>query len=249
MMMEIKMLFRIEDTENTEGFHRQYELPEEELPRMRLSELDEYIAGEVRKEINNSNDRKLLSYSKSLGVCLLKYNNYTDNELHISHITPNQLFYYDCKKEQSKVIWYDIHYGMQDYEFKHSNRKIVLCNFSLDVSDNAQVNYYLNRFTGVGKKKYASPEKDKEVVLMQSPNDLVISQYTDSVYLLYALVYKYGMSEYIFRNLYHKIATLDEFRFDYCPETEREALLNIVSYLYYRGYTERYISNRVFMDS
>ena len=117
---------------------------------------------------------------------------------------------------------------MQDYEFKHSNRKIVLCNFSLDVSDNAQVNYYLNRFTGVGKKKYASPEKDKEVVLMQSPNDLVISQYTDSVYLLYALVYKYGMSEYIFRNLYHKIATLDEFRFDYCPETEREALLNIV---------------------
>ena len=132
------MLFRIEDTENIKGFRRQYELPEEDLPRMRLLELDEYIAGEVRKEINNSNDRKLLSYSKSLGVCLLKYNNYTDNELHISHITPNQLCYYDCKKEQSKVIWYDINYRMQKYGFKHSNRKIVLYNFSLDVSDNGK---------------------------------------------------------------------------------------------------------------
>ena len=64
------MLFRIEDTENIDGCHRQYEIPFDELPRMKMSDLERFISNEVRKEINNANDRKLLSYSKSLGVCL-----------------------------------------------------------------------------------------------------------------------------------------------------------------------------------
>lgn len=243
------MLFRIEDTENIDGCHRQYEIPLESLPRMRMSELEMYISNEVRKEINNANDRKLLSYSKSLGVCLLKYNKYADNELHISNIPQNCLSYYDCKKEQSKIIGYDMYYGLPEYECSHPNRKIILQNFSLDVSDNIQINSYLNIHTGVGKKKFASPEKDKEVLVMQSPCDLIVSQYLDSVYLLYALVRKYGMNQTVFENLYKTISSLEEFRFYYCDETERAALLAIVEYLYYRGDIERIISHRVFVDS
>lgn len=243
------MLFRIEDTENIDGCHRQYEIPFNELPRMRMSDLEMFISNEVRKEINNANDRKLLSYSKLLGVCLLKYNKYTDNELHISNILQNCLSYYDCKKERSKVIGYDMYYGLPEYERNHPNRKIILQNFSLDVSNNNLIDSYLKSHTGVGKKKLASPEKDKEVLVMQSPGDLIISQYIDSVYLLYALVRKYGMTGTVFQNIYIKIATLEEFRFDYCDETERAALLTIVEYLYHQGNVERAISHRVFVDS
>lgn len=243
------MLFRIEDTENIDGCHRQYTIPFDELPRMRMSELEKYLASEVRKEINNANGRRLLSYSKSLGVCLLKYNHYTDNELHISRIPENWLWYYDCKKQQRKAIRYDMRSGLPAYERNHPNREITLLNFSLDVSDNSLVDSYLRSHTGVGKKKVASPEKDKEVLVMQSPDDLVVSQYTSSVYLLYALVRKYGMTNTVAQSIYNKIATLEEFRFNYCDQTERTALLAIVEYLYNHGIIERAISHRVFVDS
>jgi len=38
------VLFRIEDTENQQGCHRQYIFPVEELPQMRMSEVQTYIA-------------------------------------------------------------------------------------------------------------------------------------------------------------------------------------------------------------
>lgn len=209
------MLFRIEDTENIGGCHRRYTIPFDELPKMRMSELEKFLASEVRNEINNSNTRRLLSYSKSLGVCLLKYNQYTDNALHISRVPQNCLWYYDCKKQQQQVISYDMRSGLPAYELNHPNREIILQNFSLDVSDNNLVDSYLRSHTGVGKKKVASPEKDKEVLVMQSPDDLIVSQYTSSVYLLYALVRKYGMTETVFQNIHSKIATLEELRFYY----------------------------------
>ena len=93
MREDEKLLFRIEDTENEQGCHRQYALPYDALPKLRISELDKYIANEVRKEINNTKDRRLLSYSKSLGVCLLKYNKFIDNELHISDIPLKNITY------------------------------------------------------------------------------------------------------------------------------------------------------------
>lgn len=93
------MLFRIEDTQNSAANHRRYSLSIEQLPSIRLGDLDVYIANEVRKEINNTNNRKLLSYSKSLGVCLLKYNRFADNELHIvADNNVNYICYYDLKK-------------------------------------------------------------------------------------------------------------------------------------------------------
>lgn len=243
------MLFRIEDTENQQGCHRQYIFPVEELPQMRMSEVQTYIANEVRKEINNHNDRKLLSYSKSLGICLLKYNKYTDNELHLSNLDLDFIYYYDLEKQEQKIKYYSVAEGVYGYKYKHGNREIILVNFALDVSNNEQIDFYLKKFTGVGRKKFASPEKDKEVLIMQVPDDMIISQYTDAVYLLYALTWKYGMSERIFVNLWNKINTLEDFRFEYCSATERTALLTVVKYLYYFWRHERNIASRVFQDN
>ena len=243
-----KLLFRIEDTENEQGYHRQYTLPCDALPKLRMSELETYIANEVRKEINNTKDRRLLSYSKSLGVCLLKYNKFIDNELHISNIPLNYIEYWDCKQEIINFEKYDICFGLS-HKYNHLNKKIILLNFSLDVSNNAQVENYLRSNTEKGRKKFASPEKDKEVLLMQSPKDRIISEYIDSIYLLYALVRRHGMSKKLFFELYKKILTLDEYRFEYCGETERDGILSVLRYLYYYQDYEQDISNRVFQDS
>lgn len=243
------MLFRIENTVDLDGRHRKYALTYEELPQMLLFDLEAYIANEVRKEINNAKNRTLLSYSKSLGVCLLKYNEYADNELHISNMPLNYLYFFDCKKWRARVIEYDMYYGLPQYIYNSSNRKIILLNFSLDTSNNYQVNSYLKYYTGKGKKAFASPEKDYEVLIMQSPQDLVISQYIDSIYLLYALVYRYGMNQDIFFELYNMINMLPDYSFSFCNETERDGILEIVQYLYYYGNYERKLSEKVFLQS
>lgn len=243
------MLFRIEDTENLQGCHRKYTLSLEDLPQMKMSEVHEYIAKEVRKEINNQKERKLLSYSKSLGICLLKYNKYTDNELHLSNSDVDFIHYYDLKKQKEKIEYYSIVENMYGYKCKHGSRDIILKNFALDVSNNVQIDYYLKTFTGVGRKKLASPEKDKEVLLMQVYDDMVISQYTDAVYLLYALTQKYGMSKDIFVNLWNKILSLEEFRFEYSSLTERTSLLTVIKYLFYYWKYEKDSVSKVFEDS
>ena len=244
------MLFRIEDNENIDGCHREYEIPFDNLPRMHMSELEKYLAEEIRKEVNNANDRNLLSYSKSLGVCLLKYNKYTDNELHINtQDFYDCICYYDCKKEYFECEVYGLMNGVMGYGFRHKKRDIVLTNIVIDVSDNELLDTYLNKLTGVGRKKMASPEKDKEVLKMQSPNDMVISDYSDSVYLLYALFLRYGMKKSIYEKLINRISNLEDFRFEFCGEVERKALLTIINYLYYNGKDEIEMSRKVFQDS
>lgn len=56
------MLFRIEDSENEDGVHREYSILSQDLPTMPMSEIEVYIADEIRKEINGANNRRLLSY-------------------------------------------------------------------------------------------------------------------------------------------------------------------------------------------
>lgn len=244
------MLFRIEDNENINGCHREYEIPFDNLPKMHMSELEKYLAEEIRKEVNNANDRKLLSYSKSLGVFLLKYNKYTDNELHINtQEFYDYICYYDCKKESFERGMYRLIDGVMGYGFRHKKREIILTNIVIDISDNILLDNYLNKLTGVGRKKMASPEKDKEVLMMQSPNDMVISDYSASVYLLYALFLRYGMKKSIYKNLINRISNLEDFRFGFCGEIERNALLTIINYLYYDGRNEIEMSRKVFHDS
>lgn len=78
------MLFRIEDNQNPDDHYREYKIPFQFWQELKEKELEKYLIEEIRKEISASQGRKLLSYYKSLGVCLLKYNQVTDNELHIN---------------------------------------------------------------------------------------------------------------------------------------------------------------------
>lgn len=244
------MLFRIEDSENLYGNHREYSIPEDKLPKLKLVELENHLATEIRKEVNNANDRKLLSYSKSLGICLLKYNKYTDNELHINMWNIDDfVYYYDVEDEICECVPYSLICGLHNIKFKPKKKKIVLLNFKIDISDNNLLDVYLQKFTGKGRKKMASPEKDKEVLLMQSPKDLVISEYLDSVYILYALYLKYGMKKSIYKKLINKINELEHYRFEFCEESERVALIEIVDYLYNYGEVEKEMSRRILEDS
>ena len=59
------ILFRIEDISGVTPNSREYNIDEFTNYLIDKSKVDEYIAGEIRKEINGSKDRKLLSYSKS----------------------------------------------------------------------------------------------------------------------------------------------------------------------------------------
>lgn len=244
------MLFRIEDSENSYGCHREYSIPSEKLPKLKVAELEGYLAEEIRKEVNNANDRKLLSYSRSLGVCLLKYNKYTDNELHINKWDIYDfVYYYDVKADTYECEHYSLANGLHNIEFKPKKGKIVLLNFKIDVSNNNLLDAYLQKNTGTGRKKMASPEKDNEVLLMQSPKDMVISTYLDSVYLLYALFLKYRMKKSIYTNLIIKFYTLEDFHFELCGEVERHALIEIVNYLYFNGKHEIKMSHRILQDS
>ena len=52
-------------------------------PTICKSQVDEYIAQEIRKQINGAHSSNVLSYSKSLAACLFKYNTRLQNPLHI----------------------------------------------------------------------------------------------------------------------------------------------------------------------
>ena len=130
--------FRMEDVSDITGIRRNYNIEDENLPIMKKTEVESYIANQIRKQINGSKDRILLSYSKSLAICLLKYNQYCDNELHIyfnCSISPNIITYYD---EKGNFICKN--YSLQDalnknLQFGVADR-IRIKNFILDLSDN-----------------------------------------------------------------------------------------------------------------
>lgn len=222
----IILLFRIEGNEDWGEKKRDYNLPP--IP-IQAQELDSYIAEEIKKEVNGSKQRKLLSYSKSLGICLLKYVDYCiDKELHILY------WPYDCSYIQfgNNQMDYDLEEVMEQRTFD-TNETIEISNFIIDISDNEMLDQYLRQMTGTGKKKFASPQKDQEVVVMNPDpdNDWMISfeGYLNTVYLLYALVYKYGITEEISSDIQNIIYNLEPNRFP-C-EKERNALIIIVNYL------------------
>lgn len=241
--------FRIEDIDIDSRIYRNYQIPEDELPVIKKQDVEYYIAEEIRKEVNGSNDRILLSYSKSLGVCLLKYNEYTHNELHICYV--NDFWYEDYiqyitpKHYKCKLYsLYEAAYG--DRLFRKAG-KIILRNFVMNIADNSLLNKYLVRYTKVGLKQYASPEKDHEVVMMQAYNDIIIERYIDSVYILYALQLKYNFLRNwnIVCQISNEINQLDDFRFDGC-EQERTAIIFLVQYLYSERETEILMNNKIF---
>ena len=242
--------FRIEDVLNSMGIARNYQIEYENLPVIDKKYVEYYIAEEIRKQVNGSSDRNLLSYSKSLGVCLLKYNEYCDNELHIcydNYTMYDYVAYYNISKNSTKYKYYSLESSLRNNKLFNKDGKIKLYNFRLDVSDNSVLNEYLLKFTNKGLKKYASPEKDSEVIMMQACNDIVIKEYLDSIYTLYALQLRYKfMNDYnIVESIIYEILQLEDLRFEYCKQ-EREAIIFLVIYLYYNTEREEAINKKIF---
>ena len=153
------MLFRIEDISGRNPKLRTYDADDFTIPLINKQKVDEYIALKIREEVNGSRNRELLSYSKSLATCLLKYNKYDDNELHICMTEGWQNFIlYISPKDNVKWKSYYIRDRIKEKSLFNKTGKIQLLNFIIDVSNNTLVDEYLRCYTGVGKKILASPE-------------------------------------------------------------------------------------------
>lgn len=230
------MLFRIENVNDIDANLRPY-CPDDFLCKsVDKAEFDEFIASIIRQEINGAKHRSIWSYSKSLAACILKYNKNADNELHIFNegINLDSILYVNSNgtlQRASYSLRERLYWGYERPFFADGG-EIILKNFVIDVSDNELVDKYLRLFTGKGKKKIASPEKDSEVAVMNPSNDLTIMQYLSTVYTLYALQYRYKFlcCDNARINLISKIQRLHDFRFDGC-EDERYGLVLLVEYL------------------
>lgn len=226
------MLFRIEDISGFDPKLRIYDSCEFNAPVVEKDQIDEFISMKIRAEINNSHERDLLSYSKSLATCLLKYNKFTDNELHIYiNYGYNYIKYLSCS-DKLKVKNYSIEDRLYGEPIFNKSGDIELLNFIIDVSNNVLLNQYLKKYQKTEKKRYASPEKDHEVVVMMPSNDLVITDYISAVYILYALQLKYRFLNH--RNirdvLIWELENM-EFTSDETDSSEKIAFIELVNYL------------------
>jgi hypothetical protein len=245
------LLFRIEDINGTNPRQREYASEKFIFPSVEKMQIDQYIAGKIRDEVNCSNRRELLSYSKSLAICSLKYNEFADNELHIydNYISLNYISYISHKRKH-KLKRYSLAERLQGKTLFYKSGPIQLRSFVIDISNNALLDQYLSQYTDSGLKQYASPEKDCEVVVMNPANDLTISRYIDAVYVLYALQYKYNfLNNYnVKKALICELRKMADIRFEGCPK-ERDALIKLVSYLSSYWLYEKKISQKTYITS
>lgn len=240
------MLFRIEDISGDAIKNNTDCAYEVELNK---KEVDAYIANEIRRGINGANNSVVTSYSKSLATCILKYNKFNDNELHIGWDYWLNSIYYISTKGNEKRKLYSITNRMSQTPialFKKGG-KIKLKNFAIDVSNNNLVDNYLKRYTGVGKKKIASPEKDCEVIAMKPLNCLIINQYMDAVYILYALQFKYNFlcDTHIRESLICELNNMCPFYFENYPD-EKDAFITLIEYFDNNWESENKISNKIY---
>ena len=243
------MLFRIEDTSNPDGNHRKYNIPLNKCPIMPLSDLGGYISNEIRKEVNNAKDRRLLSYSKSLMICLMKYNQYADNELHINtEIDHNSCDFIQIIHDGKQLcIPFDLRCDLSSIKECSKDSLVILQNFAIDIADNELLDVFLKDNTGTHRKKVASPEKDHEVLLFQSKNDIVLTEYLKQAYILLALSIRYGLPKNVAIYIIDHIKALPDYRFnDY--QHERAALLYIVCHIYHNRCFEKQVLRSIKED-
>lgn len=187
------MLFRIEDRSPNAHTGKRDSNPHFELTEK--CKIDECIARLIRDELNNTQDKVIRSYSKSLAACLLNFNMLTDNELHIWDTKRNINFiqFQNAEKRCVKKAYY-----IKDQItkcFSKSNEKVKLLNFVIDISNNEIVREYLTKYSGKAFKARVSPQKYQEVVVMNLKLDeryYILDQIKlESVYTLYALQIRY----------------------------------------------------------
>lgn len=247
------ILFRIEDVSGFDPNSRNYEQSEYSSDIINKDQFDNIIANRIKNEVNGAKSRNLHSYSKSLATCLLKYNKYTDNELHIFIF--NDFYWnkviYTGSKGCVKVKNYSIMSRLQDNQgFFNKSGQINLNNFVIDISNNTLLHQYLKKYTGSGKKRMASPEKDNEVVVFNPRSDLVVKNHMNALYIIYALQMKYGFlsNHEIAAKLSMAICQLEErFFSDYVEE--KCAFIEIINYLHYCWQLEKRISSRIYKTS
>lgn len=163
-------------------------------PLIHKTQVDSFIANEIRLQVNGDQQRSIFSASKSLGVVLFKYNKIGDNPLHIIPIDylnnleitlgPNDTHYfipYDIKNTSYQIIR------------SINQENFYLHNYAIDVSDNCTLNQYLHTYTPVGKHPYAACEKDNEVLIRHITTNFTFSDelHINAVYLIYALNHRY----------------------------------------------------------
>lgn len=238
------MLFRVETYGEIDFDNRYYDVDEFNAPLIDKKNIDEYIAKMIRDEINGSKGRQILSYSKSLATCLLKYNKSENNVLHIC-MTNGDFNYikYISPKGKNKVRKYDLAERICDDPapvFKKDG-KINLLGFVIDASSNKIVDKYLRRYQDKGMKKRISPEKDAEIVIMNSPNDNPIYNYMSFVYMLYALQIKYNILNFlnIKDRLIDDIMEMDERCFDESCDNKK-TICCLIDFLAYNCRTGSY---------
>ena len=193
------MFFRIEDVEGFDPHIRAYDKNDFQSFCIDNSEIHKQIANMIRNEVNGAKSRIIHSYSKSLAVCLFKYNKFSDNELHIffdDRIYVNKIFYTNemglfCHKDYSISESVAIIQANEKDNLFNTSGYIILNGFVIDISNNDLLDVYLQYYSGAERKRVASPQKDCEVVVLNPANDQSIRNYIGAVYVIYALQKKY----------------------------------------------------------
>ena len=244
------MYFRVEDENGLSPNLREYGCNNSYNTKVNASNADKLIAQEIREQVNNSNSRSVFSYSKSLGIVLFKYNFIADNPIHFIP-TENIGSYVDLDivdengMQQHCPIRYDI--SDLDYPLRRyfEDKEIILKNYIIEVDDNRLLNRYLENYTSVGKKKMASCQKDREVIIRHVVNDYIIEDYINAVYLIYALQYKtrFLNDSWVMNSL------VEIFRQKIKNPNECEAFCYLISYLSYNWDYEEKTSRNILKES
>ncbi len=164
-------------------------------PLIDKTQVDTFIANEIRLQVNGDQQRSIFSASKSLGVVLFKYNKIGDNPLHIIPIDYlNNLEVTLGPNDRHFFIPYDIKNTSYQIIRSINQANFYLHNYTIDVSNNCTLNQYLHKYTPVGKHPYAACEKDNEVLIRHITTNFTLSDelHIDAVYLIYALNHRYS---------------------------------------------------------
>lgn len=208
------MLFRAES--------ETYERPYPDQTEIDSTKVELTIANELREQINNGKNKSIYSLTKFLSVALFKYNKngYDDVILAlIPNIAFNSILLYakenkvsyflPCVLKDDKLLIDSID-DTSPFADDSLSKAIpadnyIIENYLIDVcKDHAELDYYLWRITGNGKKKFAACKNDGEVLarnIVEGDSNLIKKKYMitngeviDFVYVLFALYY----NEYIF---------------------------------------------------
>ena len=262
--------FRVEKADK-DMINRKYHCTRKKtLPKIKIKDIDSYIADQIRQEVNDCSTRSVLSYSRSLATCLFKYDSEYDTVLHIyetfrsdcnfwghcsmkhacngkTPIIENELQFIDSQG-QLKVIHYDIDQGLF-LQNNSGDEEITLCNFIVDISDNSVLDKYLFKFTQKHKKWHATPQKDNEIVMMQASNDFVIRN-IEAIKIMYALQVKTeflsysDIMDYIFDRFF-ELGDLPGFR-SLKEIKELEGIKKLLIYIHNNWETEYELSKPIY---